>query len=209
MNSLHPPSLWQGASLPHLLVVGKLLNNSVIKIHLSSHWNADCLTWHFYPVYVPSSLFFLLVLSVFGCPCWSSVTPSKTSLLHMYNHNQTHVKHERRSGGGVSSAAEWNVKYCSGGGIIYVPPISFFIGLIVTTVWIFCLAAYWGQGHVCIRRWIMTLITMLTRQKKACEEGRRSRAKLGRAHVCEKPRQRRRQWETHSIKTNNSGIFEW
>ncbi len=49
-------------------------------------------------------------------------------------------------------ATEWIIKYCSRGAIIYVPPISFFIGLTVTIVWIFCLTTYRGQGHVCIRR---------------------------------------------------------
>lgn len=34
-------------------------------------------------------------------------------------------------------ATRWNMKYCSCCGIIYVLPISFFIGLTVTTVWIF------------------------------------------------------------------------
>lgn len=37
----------------------------------------------------------------------------------------------------LRKAAEWNMKYCSRGAIIYVPPISGFIGLTVTTVWIF------------------------------------------------------------------------
>lgn len=115
-------------------------------------------------------------MSLSDCPCWSIpliqiyVTLSKMSLFPMYNHYQTHIRHVCVSVGDMCWASRWNMKYCGCGGIIYVPPISFFIGLKVTTVWIFCLTAFRGQGHVCIRRWIMTLITMLACWGETCEE---------------------------------------